>query len=162
MLVRRRGHPEIHREDLKKIEASVDGSVRTSAHRELPHRQGNCGDKQEAFDRYLVRCDVPKYPLSLAEASELIRRPGEYWFTPIPNDPNGTSLASITRDLRQQTQVIENICYNTSMASSAGTQDMTLEPRRTISSLPEEHDMFMTGGSDCHQKPLLMGTLGHT
>ena len=32
--------------------------------------------RQEAFDKYLVKCDVPKYPLYLEEASKLVREAG--------------------------------------------------------------------------------------
>ena len=32
-------------------------------------KKGIVATRQEAFDKYLVRCDVPKYPLPLEEAS---------------------------------------------------------------------------------------------
>ncbi len=61
--------------------------------------KGVVEDKQEAFDKYLIRCNVPKYPLSLAEASRLIRNAGGVVIHAHPNDPHGTSLATIARDL---------------------------------------------------------------
>jgi len=39
-------------------------------------KKGIVQDTQEAFNRYLIKCDVPKYPLSLPEASQLIHQAG--------------------------------------------------------------------------------------
>ncbi|MDI6814922.1 MAG: hypothetical protein QMC90_02410 [Dehalococcoidales bacterium] len=68
--------------------------------------KGIVRNKQEAFDKYLVKCDVAKYPLSLAKVSELIRNAGGILVHAHPNDPNGTSLVSITPDLEEQTRII--------------------------------------------------------
>ncbi len=56
--------------------------------------KGIVSNRQEAFDRYLVRCDVPKMSLSLEEASQLVRAAGGRVVLAHPNDPNGTSLAA--------------------------------------------------------------------
>ena len=53
--------------------------------------------RQEAFDKYLVKCDVPKYPLYLEEASKLIRDAGGKLVLAHPNDPHGTSLVALTK-----------------------------------------------------------------
>lgn len=146
-------------EDLKNIEAGVDGTFGRPHIANYLIDKGLVKDKQEAFDRYLARCDVPKYPLSLAEASELVRDAGGILVHAHPNDPNGTSLVSITRDLNEQTQVIERFmlqyldgveCWHS--RSDERTTAHYIEFAR-------RHGMFMTGGSDCHQKPLIMGTL---
>jgi 3',5'-nucleoside bisphosphate phosphatase len=146
-------------EDLKKIEASVDGAFGRPHVANYLIAEGIVGDKREAFDRYLVRCDVPKYPLSLAEASQLIRRAGGRLVHAHPNDPNGTSLASITRDLRQQTRVIEQ--YMLQYVDGVECWHSRHDGQTTAHYLEfaRKHDMLMTGGSDCHQQPLLMGTL---
>ena len=146
-------------EDLRKIEASVDGAFGRPHIANYLVAKGIVSDKREAFDRYLVRCDVPKYPLSLAEASELIRRGGGRLVHAHPNDPNGTSLASITRDLRQQTRVIEQ--YMLQYVDGVECWHSRHDGQTTAHYLEfaRGHDMLMTGGSDCHQQPLLMGTL---
>ncbi|MBL7210097.1 MAG: hypothetical protein ISS52_08360, partial [Dehalococcoidia bacterium] len=114
---------------------------------------------QEAFDKYLVKCDVPKFPLSLAEASALVRSAGGMLVLAHPNDPNGTSLVAITSDLQEQTKIIEEYmleyidgveCWHS--RSEAKTTAHYLEFAR-------KHRLRMTGGSDCHQKPILLGTL---
>ncbi len=116
-------------------------------------------DKQEAFDRYLVKCNVPKYPLSLAEASQLIKNSGGVLVHAHPNDPNGTSLVSITRDLDGQTNVIEKHMLQYIDGVECWHSRNDEETTAHYIEFARQHNMLMTGGSDCHQKPLLMGTL---
>ena len=145
--------------DLRKIEDSVDGVFGRPHIANYLIEKGIVKDKQEAFDKYLVKCDVPKYPLSLAEASQLIRNAGGILVHAHPGDPHGTSLASITHDLEEQTKVIEKYmlqyidgveCWHTEHDEKTTAHYIEFARKR---------NMFMTGGSDCHQKPLLMGTL---
>jgi predicted metal-dependent phosphoesterase TrpH len=145
--------------DIKNIEESVDGVFGRPHIANYLIQKGIVRDKQEAFDRYLVKCDVPKYPLSLAEASWSIRNAGGILVLAHPNDPNGTSLRSITRDLSEQTAIIEKHmlkyidgieCWHS--RNDEKTTDHYVAFGRT-------HHLIMTGGSDCHQKPIMMGTV---
>jgi len=153
------GIPRFTEEDLKNIEATVDGAFGRPHIANYLIRKGIVKDKQEAFDKYLVRCDVPKYPLSLAEASRPIRSAGGILAIAHPNDPNGTSLVSITRDLGEQTGIIER-CM---LPHIDGVECWHLRhDARTTAHYTEfakRHGLVMTGGSDCHQKPIVMGTL---
>ncbi len=146
-------------EDLKNIENSADGAFGRPHIANYLIEKGIVGDKQEAFDKYLIKCDVPKYPLSLNEASRLIRNAGGFLIQAHPNDPNGTSLVGLTHDLDKQTEIIaeymlEDIdgveCWHS--RNDARTTDHYIEFAR-------RYDLLMTGGSDCHQQPILMGTL---
>ena len=146
-------------EDLRKIEDSVDGVFGRPHIANYLMEKGIVKDKQEAFDKHLVKCDVAKYPLSLAEASRLIRNAGGILVHAHPNDPNGTCLVSITHDLDEQTKIIEKYmleyidgveCWHS--RNDAKTTEHYIEFAR-------KHGLIMTGGSDCHQKPLLLGTL---
>ena len=65
-------------------------------------KKGVVNARQEAFDSYLVKCNVPKMPLSLEEASTLIKEAGGKLFMAHPNHPRGTSLIKFTRDLTLQ------------------------------------------------------------
>ena len=94
-------------QDLENIQDSVDGAFGRPHIANYLVAKGTVGDKQEAFDKYLAKCDVAKYPLSLAEASILVRNAGGILVHAHPNDPNGTSLVSITTDLDEQTRIIE-------------------------------------------------------
>jgi hypothetical protein len=146
-------------EDLRKIEDSVDDVFGRPHIANYLVEKGIVKDKQEAFDKYLVKCDAPKYPLSLAEASQLIRNAGGKLIHAHPNDPNGTSLVSITRDLEEQTKVIEK--YMLQYIDGVECWHARHDEKTTAHYIEfaRKHDMFMTGGSDCHQKPLIMGTL---
>jgi len=146
-------------EDLRQIEDSVDGVFGRPHIANYLIEKGIVKDKDEAFDRYLVKCDVPKYPLSLAEASKLIKNAGGVLVHAHPNDPHGTSLVSIARDLGEQTKVIEK--YMLKYSDGVECWHPRHDERTTAHYIEfaRKHNMLMTGGSDCHQKPLLMGTL---
>lgn len=155
----REGLPRFTPVDLENIQRSVDGAFGRPHIANYLLQKGIVQDRQEAFDRYLVRCDVPKYPLSLAEASTLIRNAGGVLVHAHPNDPNGTSLAVITHDLNAQTGVIEEhmLPYIDGVECWHPRHD-----QRTIDhyvGFAKRHNLLMTGGTDCHQKPVLMGTL---
>ena len=153
------GIDRFNKEDMKSIQDSVDGVFGRPHIANYLIEKGIVKNKQEAFDKYLVKCDVPKYPLSLAEASRLIRNAGGILVHAHPNDPNGTSLLSITPDLDEQTKIIEKYmleyidgveCWHS--RNDAKTTTHYIEFAR-------QHGLVITGGSDCHQKPLLLGTL---
>ena len=147
------------KEDLRKIEDSVDGVFGRPHIANYLVERGIVKDKQEAFDKYLVKCDVPKYPLSLTEASQLIGNAGGILVHAHPGDPKGTSLVSITPDLERQTQVIEKYMLQYIDGVECWHTDHDQETTRHYIEFARKHNMFITGGSDCHQKPLLMGTL---
>jgi len=153
------GIQRFNEKDLKNIQDSVDGAFGRPHIANYLVEKGTVKDKQEAFDKYLVKCDVAKYPLSLAEASRLVRNASGVLVHAHPNDPNGTSLVSITPDLDEQAKIIEEYmleyidgieCWHSS--NNAKTTAHYIEFAR-------KHGLIMTGGSDCHQKPLLLGTL---
>ncbi|MFB0559078.1 MAG: PHP domain-containing protein [Dehalococcoidales bacterium] len=145
--------------DLKNIQDSVDGVFGRPHIANYLIEKGIVRDKQEAFDKYLVKCDVPKYPLSLAEASKLVRDAGGILVHAHPNDPNGTSLVSITNDLDEQVKIIEK--YMLDYIDGVECWHSRHDARTTehYIGFAREHGLIMTGGSDCHQKPLLLGTL---
>jgi hypothetical protein len=146
-------------EDIKNIQDSVDGVFGRPHIANYLVEKGIVRNKQEAFDKYLVKCDVPKYPLSLAEASRLIRNAGGILVHAHPNDPNGTSLVSITSDLKEQTKVIEK--YMLEYIDGVECWHSRNDEKTTAHYIEfaKRHGLIMTGGSDCHQKPILLGTL---
>jgi predicted metal-dependent phosphoesterase TrpH len=146
-------------QDMQNIRDSVDGAFGRPHIAAYMIKKGIVQDTQEAFDRYLVRCDVPKYPLSLPEASELIHNAGGVLVIAHGNDPGGTSLATITKDLEQQTRIIaENMLeYINGLECWHPRHD-----NATIAhylKFARNHHLITSGGSDCHQKPIIMGTV---
>ena len=145
--------------DFKDMRANVDGVFGRPHIADYLVEKGIVKNKQEAFDKYLVRCNVPKYPLSLAEASKLIRNAGGILVHAHPNDPHGISLANISPDLDEQTKIIEE--YMLEYIDGIECWHSRNDARTTAHYIDfaRKHSLIMTGGSDCHQKPILMGTL---
>ncbi|MFC1910122.1 PHP domain-containing protein [Chloroflexota bacterium] len=145
--------------DIKAIEAGVDGAFGRPHIADYLIKKGIVKDRQEAFDKYLVKCDVPKYPLSLDEASRLVRDAGGKLVHAHPCEPEGTSLVSFSRDLNEQLTIIEKYmleyidgieCFHPRHDSATTAQ---------LVDFARKHRLLVTGGSDCHQKPVLMGSI---
>lgn len=145
--------------DMEAIEENVDGAFGRPHIAAYLIAKGIVATKQEAFDRYLVKCDVPKMPMTLEEASALVREAGGRIVIAHPNDPNGTSLAVLCRSLTEQADMITDLmlpfldgieCWHT--RHDAQTASFYQGFART-------HDLIATGGSDCHQQPVLMGSV---
>ena len=145
--------------DLLTIEASVDGVLGRPHIADYLVKKKIVVNRQEAFDKYLVKCDVPKYPLYLEEASKLIRNAMGKLVLAHPNDPHGTSLSALTKLLPEQTEIVQDSmmafidgieCWH-SRNDKATTQH--------YEKFAKTNSLLMTGGSDCHQKPVIMGTM---
>ena len=146
-------------QDLQNIQDGVDGVFGRPHIANYLIRKGIVQSKQEAFDKYLVKCDVAKYPLSLAEASKLIRNAGGILVQAHPNDPNGTSLVSITPDLHEQTKIIEEYMLEYIDGVECWHSRHDKNTTAHYIEFAKRYGLLMTGGSDCHQKPMLMGTV---
>jgi predicted metal-dependent phosphoesterase TrpH len=151
--------PRLTKADLAKIEASIDGVLGRPHIADYLVKKQIVQTRQEAFDKYLVKCDVPKYPLYLKEASKMVRAAGGKLVLAHPNDPHGTSLVALTKSLPEQTQIVQESmlpfidgveCWH-SRGDAATTQHYL--------AFTKKHDLIATGGSDCHQKPVIMGTV---
>ncbi len=146
-------------EDIKKIQDSVDGVFGRPHIANYLIEKGIVRDKQEAFDEYLVKCNVPKYPLSLAEASRLIRNADGMLVHAHPSDPGGTSLVSITPALDEQTNIIEEYMLEYIDGVECWHSRHDAKTAAHYIEFAQKHNLLMTGGSDCHQKPIIMGIL---
>ncbi len=145
--------------DMEAIEQRVDGAFGRPHIAAYLVEKGIVSSRQEAFDRYLVKCDVPKMPLSLEEASTLVRGAGGRIVIAHPNDPNGTSLAVFCRSLAEQAAFIEDLmlpfldgieCWHTRHDAKAAS---------FYKGFARSHGLIVTGGSDCHQQPVVLGSV---
>jgi len=153
------GIEKFTKKDLREIRDSVDGVIGRPHIANYLVRKGIVRTKQEAFDRYLVKCDVPKYPLYVEEASRLVKDAGGIVVLAHPNDPHGTSLVKLTKSLREQTEIIEeSILRYIDGIECWHPRNDALTTNHYIK-FAKKHGLIMTGGSDCHQKPILMGTV---
>jgi hypothetical protein len=156
---KKEGLPLFTGQDMQNIRDSVDGAFGRPHIAAYLIKKHIVQDTQEAFDRYLVKCDVPKYPLSLAEASQLIHQAGGVLVLAHGNDPGGTSLAMITKELPRQTRIIaENMpeYINGLECWHPRHDDATIAHYLEFT---RKHHLISTGGSDCHQKPIIMGSV---
>lgn len=151
------GLPAFIEADLDAIEADVDGAIGRPHIARYMVNKGIVATLQEAFDRYLVACDVPKMPLSLQEASELIRAAGGKLILAHPNDPNGTSLMNLTSSVQEQLQIIRDamMAYIDGIECWHSRHDT--ETAAAYATFARSAGLLVTGGSDCHQHPVLMG-----
>jgi len=147
------------KEDLRQIEESVDGVLGRPHIADYLVKKGIVKTRQEAFDKYLVKCDVAKYPLYLEEASKLVRTAGGKLVLAHPNDPHGTSLTSLTKVLSEQTAIIEERMLPLIDGIECWHSRNTPQTTTHYVAFAQEHDLIITGGSDCHQKPIIMGTV---
>jgi predicted metal-dependent phosphoesterase TrpH len=153
------GIEKLTRMNLREIQSSVDGVLGRPHIADYLVRKGIVRTKQEAFDKYLVKCDVPKYPLRIDEASRLMRNAGGITVLAHPNDPHGTSLVTLTKSLPEQAEIIEEsfLGYIDGVECWHSRND-ALTTNHYVK-FAKKHGLIMTGGSDCHQKPILMGTV---
>lgn len=153
------GIEKLTKKDFREIHASVDGVFGRPHIADYLVKKGIVRTRQEGFDKYLVKCDVPKHPLCIEEASRLVRNAGGKLVFAHPNDPHETSLANLTKSLPEQTEIVEDSmlahidgveCWHA--RSDSPTTDHYVQ-------FAKKHGLIMTGGSDCHQKPIIMGTV---
>jgi len=153
------GIEKLTRNDLREIQDSVDGVLGRPHIADYLVRKGIVRTRQEAFDKYLVKCDVPKYPLYIEEASRLVRNAGGIIVLAHPNDPHGTSLVMLTESLPEQTEIIEESLLRYIDGVECWHSRNDAQTTNHYVKFAKKHGVIMTGGSDCHQKPIIMGTV---
>jgi len=153
------GVPSLTEEDMQNIRDSVDGSFGRPHIANYLVKRGTVSTVQEAFDRFLVKCDVPKYPLALSDASKLMHDAGGLLVIAHPNDPNGTSMVAISRDLAVQTGVIESSMLGLIDGVEVWHYRHDRAAQEHYLQFARKHRLITTGGSDCHQKPIVMGSV---
>ena len=147
------------KQDLRQIEESVDGVLGRPHIADYLVKKNIVKNRQEAFDKYLVKCDVPKLPFSLKEASKLIRDAGGKLMLAHPNDPHGTSLTTLTKSLAEQTEIVKEKMLPYIDGVECWHSRNTPETTNHYVAFVKAQRLMMTGGSDCHQNPIVMGTV---
>jgi len=153
------GLKKLTKNDLIEIQNSADGALGRPHIADYLVSKNIVRDRQEAFDKYLVKCNVPKYPLHIEEASSLLRNAGGIVVLAHPNDPHGTSLIKLTRSLHEQTDIIEDSMLSYLDGIECWHSRNNAKTTNHYINFSKKHGLIMTGGSDCHQKPIIMGTV---
>jgi len=89
----------------------------------------------------------------------LIRNAGGVLIFAHPADPAGTSLAPVTGDLNEQTAIIERHMLAYIDGIECWHPSYTEKATAHYAEFARRHGLMMTGGSDCHQKPVILGTV---
>jgi predicted metal-dependent phosphoesterase TrpH len=153
------GIEKLTKTDIDEIQSSVDGVIGRPHIATYLVRKGIVRTVQEAFDKYLVECDVPKFPLHVEEASRLVRNAGGILVLAHPSDPHGTSLVTLTKSLHEQTNIIEELFLRDIDGVECWHSRSDFATTNHYVKFAKWHGLIMTGGSDCHQKPIIMGTV---
>jgi len=157
--LQREKRPSFTQEDMKTIEEKADGALGRPHIAAYMIEKGIVATRQEAFDRYLVRCDGPKMSVALEEASQLIRGAGGRVVLAHPNDPNGTSLASLTRVTHEQHGIIREKMLPFLDGIECWHPRHDQATAASYSAFAKAHGLIVTGGSDCHQQPVMLGKI---
>jgi predicted metal-dependent phosphoesterase TrpH len=163
----KRINEELRKEGLEVLYAADLLGSRPSANAALgrPHlagyliQKGVVRTRQEAFDKYLVKCNVPKLPLSLEDAAKLVRDAGGMLFFAHPNDSRGTSLIKLTDSLEKQQRIIEQSILPYIDGIECWHPRHTFEATQSYLGFAKKHGLLVSGGSDCHQDPVLLGSV---
>ncbi|MBS7633272.1 PHP domain-containing protein [Candidatus Bathyarchaeota archaeon] len=155
----KKGIEKLTEKDFEKIQASVHGTLGRPHIADYLIKKGIVKTRQEAFDQYLERCDFPKFPVYLSEASKLLRDAGGIVVLAHPNDTHGISLARLTESLTEQTKIIEESMLDYIDGVECWHSRNDVNTTNHYVKFAKNHGLIMTGGSDCHQKPILMGTV---
>ena len=145
--------------DMLEIESTVDGAFGRPHMANYMVAKNIVATRQEAFDRYLVKCNVPKMPVSLAEASELVRGAGGKVFLAHPADPNGTSLMAFTGEINEQINIIQEDMMPFIDGIECWHSRHEQNTRDAFLNFAKKNGLMTSGGSDCHQNPIILGSL---
>jgi predicted metal-dependent phosphoesterase TrpH len=145
--------------ELLEIQNSADGVLTRPHIADYLVKKGIVKDRREAFNKYLVKCNVSKYPLIIDEASNLLRDAGGIVVLAHPNDPYGTSMVNLTKSLHEQTAIIKDSVLPYIDGIECWHPRNNVETTDHYVNFSKKYGLIMTGGSDCHQKPIRMGTV---
>ena len=146
-------------EEMELIEKRANGTLGRPHIADYMIEKGIVRTRKEAFERYLIRCNVPKMPLSLEEASSLIRGAGGKVVLAHPNNPDGTSLHSLTPSVKEQLEIIEKEMLPYLDGIECWHSKHTADTVLAYLKFAKKYNLIVTGGSDCHQQPIIMGTV---
>lgn len=158
-LIERDGFKALGEEDLLEIERVGGGSVGRPHLADYLISKGYVRDRKEAFERYLEMINLPKFPITLEEASNLIRGAGGKVVLAHPADPNGTSLRKFFASAKDMLLHIDKYM----LPYLDGLECWHSRHEKMICDIfydyTKKRGLLATGGSDCHQNPVMIGSV---
>lgn len=142
-------HPTITSTEFDRLQKTVEGSLGRPHLARLLIAKRIVTTKQEAFDRYLVSCDVPKKQLSLKDGAALIRDAGGIAVLAHPCGDDHFSLKKITNDIARHAEIIESMrSYIDGIECYYWNQDASQS--QNYVGIAKELGLVITAGSDHH------------
>jgi len=142
-------HPTITEAEFDQLQKSIEGSLGRPHLARLLIAKRIVTTKQEAFDRYLVSCDVPKKRLSLNDGAALIRNAGGIAVLAHPCGDDNFSLKKITNDIARHAEIIESMkSHIDGIECFYWNQDASQS--RIYVGIAKELGLAITAGSDHH------------
>ena len=143
--------------DITRIRRSAEGTVGRPHIAQYLVNKGIVRSVTEAFDKYLIDCDIPKKYLTLREARELMSGTGGQISLAHPNGQH-QSLRQFSPSIEAQLKVIDELlpfldgieCY---------CPDHSVTEARDFAFYAKRKNKMISCGSDCHQNPILLGTV---
>ena len=153
------GFPEFTETDLHNIEKTADGALGRPHIANYLIEKNIVANKDEAFEKYLVKCNMPKMLVTLEEASSLIRNAGGKVFLAHPDLPRGTSLRKFSDKFEDQFKIISNFMKPYLDGIECWHSSHTQTAIEAYFAYAKSNKFMVSGGSDCHQQPLIVGTV---
>jgi hypothetical protein len=155
-LLKEQGQPPL---DIQELRDLAKGSVGRPHISQILISRGYVRDQQEAFERYLVPCNVPKMKLSPREGIELVNEAGGLAVLAHP-----TILTDERRAVsdRQQLELIHYMLEQGVEGLEAFYTGYSRDQARVFLELARKHGLLVTAGSDFHRDDgrIELGRLG--
>ncbi|RMF54319.1 PHP domain-containing protein [Candidatus Woesearchaeota archaeon] len=135
--------------DFNEMIKGVSGSAARPHLARYMVKKGLVKDWDEAFDKYLVRFNSPKYNLSVEEAVELMAKSGGKLFIAHPGSAR-KSLTEITPDLNAQKKLIRELAGLGIKGIECYYPDHDEKAKSFYLSTAKELGLLTSGGSDWH------------
>jgi predicted metal-dependent phosphoesterase TrpH len=143
--------------DITRIRRSAEGTVGRPHIAQYLVNRGLVRSVTEAFDKYLIDCDVPKKYLTMQNVRDLMSTADGRIFLAHPNGKH-QSLRQFSPSMEAQLNVIDELlpfldgieCYY---------PDHSINEARAFASYAKRKKKMISGGSDCHQEPIRLGTV---
>ena len=122
--------------------------------------KGIVRNRNEAFAKYLIQCNVTLEVVTPSEVAELIHNAGGKIFIAHPGDKNGCSIAEFSTDIEGQLAIIKTYFLDFIDGLECYHSRHDNKTIRAFRKFCENNNLLISGGSDCHQHPKIqMGTI---
>lgn len=148
-LLSKQGQSIISPSEFDALQKAVEGSFGRPHLAQLLVKKGIVTTRQEAFDRYLVDCNVPKKHITLQAGAQLIRDAGGFAVLAHPYGDDHFSLKTISDSISIHLEVLKSIRDTIDGIECYYWNHQPYMTRQYVE-ISKELDLIITAGSDHH------------